>query len=204
MTPCAAANRPCTSPTTKRPRCWWATRCRRRPSTCWPPTPSCRRRAWSAMLRVLADAAGSTGMCGGQAIDLASVGISLTLAQLEHMHQLKTGALLRASVMLGALAGARYRRRRSWRRWTPIRTRSAWRSRWSTTSSTRRPIRPRSAKPPARTPPPTSRPMCRSWAWSLPRAGANFAGHAHEALAPFGEQGRRLRELADLIVQRKA
>jgi farnesyl diphosphate synthase len=35
-------------------------------------------------------------MCGGQAIDLDSVGLSLTLAQLEQMHQLKTGALLRA------------------------------------------------------------------------------------------------------------
>lgn len=57
------------------------------------------------MLRLLADAAGSAGMCGGQAIDLDSVGISLTLEQLERMHQLKTGALLRASVVLGAMAG---------------------------------------------------------------------------------------------------
>ena len=58
-----------------------------------------------AMVRVLATAAGSTGMCGGQAIDLASVGLSLTRNELEHMHRLKTGALLRASVFLGALAG---------------------------------------------------------------------------------------------------
>ncbi|MFC3109808.1 polyprenyl synthetase family protein [Undibacterium arcticum] len=57
------------------------------------------------MLRLLAHAAGSNGMCGGQAIDLASVGVSLSLAQLEQMHQLKTGALLRASVLLGAMAG---------------------------------------------------------------------------------------------------
>ena len=57
------------------------------------------------MLRLLADAAGSSGMCGGQAIDLASVGIALNLEQLERMHQLKTGALLRASVLLGALCG---------------------------------------------------------------------------------------------------
>jgi len=57
------------------------------------------------MLRLLADAAGSAGMCGGQAIDLDSVGLSLTLEQLERMHQLKTGALLRASVVLGAMAG---------------------------------------------------------------------------------------------------
>ena len=57
------------------------------------------------MLRLLAEAAGSKGMCGGQAIDLDSVGISLTLEQLERMHQLKTGAMLRVSVLLGALAG---------------------------------------------------------------------------------------------------
>lgn len=57
------------------------------------------------MLACLARAAGSRGMCGGQAIDLASVGIALAREQLEQMHRLKTGALLEASVMLGALAG---------------------------------------------------------------------------------------------------
>lgn len=58
-----------------------------------------------AMLRLLAEASGSVGMCGGQAIDLASVGLSLSLAELEQMHRLKTGALLRASVLLGAWCG---------------------------------------------------------------------------------------------------
>jgi farnesyl diphosphate synthase len=58
-----------------------------------------------AMVRLLAQASGSLGMCGGQAIDLASVGLQLTLDELERMHRLKTGALLRASVLLGALAG---------------------------------------------------------------------------------------------------
>ena len=58
-----------------------------------------------AMVMLLARAAGSQGMCGGQAIDLASVGLALTLPELEQMHKLKTGALLRASVMLGATAG---------------------------------------------------------------------------------------------------
>ncbi len=57
------------------------------------------------MLSCLARASGSRGMCGGQAIDLASVGIALSRDQLEQMHRLKTGALLEASVMLGALAG---------------------------------------------------------------------------------------------------
>lgn len=56
------------------------------------------------MLRVLAAACGSHGMAGGQAFDLESVGEKLTLEQLERMHTHKTGALIRASVQLGALA----------------------------------------------------------------------------------------------------
>jgi len=55
-------------------------------------------------IRVLAQAAGSLGMAGGQAIDLASVGRVLSQDALQHMHQLKTGALLSASVTLGGLA----------------------------------------------------------------------------------------------------
>ena len=56
-------------------------------------------------LRLLADAAGSLGMAGGQGIDLDAVGKSLTLDTLENMHQRKTGALIRASVLLGAMSG---------------------------------------------------------------------------------------------------
>ena len=60
-----------------------------------------------AMLGALGRACGSEGMAGGQALDLAAVGRQLTLAELEHMHACKTGALIRASVQLGALiAGA--------------------------------------------------------------------------------------------------
>ena len=51
---------------------------------------------------LLARAAGATGMAGGQAIDLASVGIALDEPQLRQMHRLKTGALLQASVLMGA------------------------------------------------------------------------------------------------------
>lgn len=58
-----------------------------------------------SMVRMLAEAAGSVGMCGGQAIDLDSVGLSLTRPELERMHRMKTGALLRASVLLGAVCG---------------------------------------------------------------------------------------------------
>lgn len=57
--------------------------------------------------RLLAQAAGSLGMAGGQAIDLASVGKTLSQQELQQMHLLKTGALLAASVKLGGLvAGA--------------------------------------------------------------------------------------------------
>ncbi len=56
------------------------------------------------MLRVLAAACGSHGMAGGQAFDLEGVGKKLSLEQLERMHTHKTGALIRASVQLGALA----------------------------------------------------------------------------------------------------
>ncbi|MCP3708768.1 polyprenyl synthetase family protein [Paraburkholderia sp. CNPSo 3274] len=59
----------------------------------------------ASLVRELALASGSIGMAGGQAIDLASVGHSLTREQLETMHRLKTGALLRAAVRMGALAG---------------------------------------------------------------------------------------------------
>jgi len=58
------------------------------------------------LCRMLAQAAGFQGMAGGQAIDLASVGLPLTSAQLHDMHRLKTGALLQASVMMGARCGA--------------------------------------------------------------------------------------------------
>lgn len=56
------------------------------------------------MIARLARATGSIGMAGGQAIDLASVGAQLNLNELEDMHARKTGALIQASVALGALA----------------------------------------------------------------------------------------------------
>lgn len=60
----------------------------------------------AALMAELAAAAGTRGMCGGQAIDLAAVGSSMSRAELEQMHGMKTGALLRAAVRMGALAGA--------------------------------------------------------------------------------------------------
>jgi len=58
------------------------------------------------MIRLLAFASGSRGMAGGQAFDLANVGVTLTLPELEFMHIHKTGALIRAAIQLGALCGS--------------------------------------------------------------------------------------------------
>ncbi|WP_293932552.1 polyprenyl synthetase family protein [Iodobacter sp.] len=57
------------------------------------------------MVNILARASGSLGMCGGQGIDLYSVGQALSLPELERMHGLKTGALIRAAVLLGSYCG---------------------------------------------------------------------------------------------------
>jgi farnesyl diphosphate synthase len=62
-------------------------------------------RTQASLCRLLARAAGHAGMAGGQAIDLAAVGKSLTESELRQMHRLKTGALLQASVMMGAACG---------------------------------------------------------------------------------------------------
>ena len=56
-------------------------------------------------LRTLADASGAGGMCGGQALDIDATGRLQTLDELQRMHALKTGALIRAAVRMGALGG---------------------------------------------------------------------------------------------------
>ena len=58
------------------------------------------------MVKILAAAAGSRGMAGGQQIDLESTGQTLTLPELEFMHIHKTGAVIRAAVLLGGSCGA--------------------------------------------------------------------------------------------------
>jgi len=58
-----------------------------------------------AACALLARAAGASGMAGGQAIDLANVGRAMSLPELEKMHRMKTGALIRAAVGLGACCG---------------------------------------------------------------------------------------------------
>ena len=85
-------------------RCWPATRCRPRHSRSLR-TGALPASQTAALIRELAHASSTTGMCGGQAIDLAAVGTTPTIAELERMHRMKTGALLRAAVLMGALSG---------------------------------------------------------------------------------------------------
>ncbi|HJS22089.1 MAG TPA: farnesyl diphosphate synthase [Steroidobacteraceae bacterium] len=56
------------------------------------------------MIQLLAEASGTDGMAGGQALDLAAVGRHLTVEELENIHRRKTGALIRASVLMAAMA----------------------------------------------------------------------------------------------------
>lgn len=157
-----------------------------------------------AMLRVLASAAGSAGMCGGQAIDLDSVGISLSLEQLERMHQLKTGALLRASVVLGALAG----------RDVGVDEREAL-DRYANAiglafqvvddvldATADSATLGKTAGKDAAANKPTY--VSILGLEESKRLAEKLRREAHDALAPFGEKALRLRELANLIVQRKA
>lgn len=57
------------------------------------------------LIETFAQACGSRGMAGGQAVDLGNVGKTITLPELEYMHILKTGALIRASILMGAACG---------------------------------------------------------------------------------------------------
>lgn len=158
----------------------------------------------AAMLRVLAQASGSAGMCGGQAIDLDSVGLNLTLEQLEQMHQLKTGALLRAAVVLGALAGkdlaaADLAALETYSRAIGLAFQVVDDVLDATADSAT--LGKTAGKDAA-----DNKPTYVSILGLAPsRALAETLRlEAHAALAPFGEKALRLRELADLIVQRKA
>ena len=71
-----------------------------------PESPAIPASVQATLCRLLARAAGHAGMAGGQAIDLASVGRSLREDELREMHRCKTGALLQASVMMGAACGS--------------------------------------------------------------------------------------------------
>jgi hypothetical protein len=97
-----------------------------------------------AMIANLARASGSLGMAGGQALDLESEGKTLDLVMLENIHIHKTGALIRASVNMGALACPTSRGTRR-RRWTTTPSASVWPFRSRMTCSTWRATPPSSA-----------------------------------------------------------
>jgi farnesyl diphosphate synthase len=155
------------------------------------------------MLRILAIACGSRGMAGGQAIDLASVGQSLTVPELEYMHIHKTGALIRASVALGArssnsLDHAQLERLDHYANCVGL----AFQvvddvlDQESSTATLGKTVGKDAAN---------NKPTYVS-ALGLARAKAlaeQLRADAHEALSALGAAARRLRELADFIVLRK-
>ena len=157
-----------------------------------------------AMLACLARAAGSLGMCGGQAIDLDSVGIALSREQLEQMHRLKTGALLDASVMLGAIAGK-----------SLIETESASLTAYSAAvglafqvvddildaTADSATLGKTAGKDAANNKPTYVSILGLEASLAL---AEKLRQDAHQALQPWGDSAQRLKELADLIVQRKA
>jgi farnesyl diphosphate synthase len=157
-----------------------------------------------AMLSRLAQAAGSHGMCGGQAIDCAAVGQALTLQELEHMHNLKTGALLEAAVMLGAWAGK-----------TLLAAESLALHAYSQaiglafqvvddildTTADSATLGKTAGKDAAHNKPTYVSLLGLDASLAL---AEKLRQDAHSALLPFGDGATRLRELADLIVQRKA
>jgi farnesyl diphosphate synthase len=158
----------------------------------------------AAMLRLLAQAAGSGGMCGGQAIDLDSVGVSLALDQLERMHQLKTGALLRAAVLLGALCGKQLAPEElaaldTYSNAIGLAFQVVDDVLDATADSAT--LGKTAGKDAAANKPTYVSILGLEQSRVL---AEKLRCEAHQALAPFGEQARRLRELADLIVQRQA
>jgi farnesyl diphosphate synthase len=155
------------------------------------------------MLRILAVACGSRGMAGGQAIDLASVGQSLSVPELEYMHIHKTGALIRAAVALGArasqaLAPAQLERLDHYAKCVGL----AFQvvddvlDRESSTATLGKTVGKDAAN---------NKPTYVS-ALGLARAKSlaeELRVDAHEAIAPLGGAAQRLRDLADFIVLRK-
>jgi len=154
------------------------------------------------MLRVLAAAAGSRGMAGGQQIDLDAVGRALGVAELEAMHIHKTGALIRAAVRLGAACG------------TVDSAARARLDRYADSVGLAFQVVDDvlDAEAPSATLGKTAGKDARQGkptyvsVMGLPRArelAQELRQNAHEALAPLGARARRLRELADFIVLRK-
>ncbi len=156
------------------------------------------------MVRILAVASGSRGMAGGQAIDLANVGVmSISLPELEMMHIHKTGALIRAAVALGArcaggLSPADLERLDGYAKCVGL----AFQvvddilDAEGTTAS----LGKTAGKDAAQNKPTYVTLMGADRAKEL---AAQLRAEAHAAIAPFGARGLRLAQLADFIVLRK-
>ncbi|MGE5096542.1 MAG: polyprenyl synthetase family protein [Betaproteobacteria bacterium] len=155
------------------------------------------------MLHLFAVACGDGGMAGGQAIDLESVGKPLTLPELEYMHILKTGALIRASVLLGAYCG---------RVLTPEELERLDRyakciglafqvvddildEEGDAATLGKTAGKDKAAGKPTYT--------SLMGLADARRFAGDLLSHAHEAVAPFETRAARLRELADFIVHRR-
>lgn len=157
-----------------------------------------------AQVQVLARASGSVGMCGGQAIDLESVGLALNREELEQMHRLKTGALLRAAVLLGAQAGEHLDQERlaaldAYARAIGLAFQVVDDILDATADSAT--LGKTAGKDAADNKPTYVSILGLEASRQL---AEQLRQDAHTALLPFGEKAQRLRELADLVVQRKA
>jgi farnesyl diphosphate synthase len=156
------------------------------------------------MVNMLAQAAGSLGMCGGQAIDLASIGLQLSLPQLEQMHRLKTGALLRAAILLGASCGrqltpAQHEALETYGAAIGLAFQVVDDILDATADSAT--LGKTAGKDAADNKPTYVSILGLEQSRVLAR---KLRDDAHQALLPFGDNALRLRQLADLIVQRQA
>lgn len=155
------------------------------------------------MVALLAQAAGSRGMAGGQAIDLAAVGRQLSVEELEFMHIHKTGALIRAAVLLGAhcaegLAPPQIERLDHYAKIAGLlfQVVDDLLDREAATATLGKTAGKDAQQNKATYVTVLGAVRAREFA-------ADLHAQAKEALAPFGDEARRLRELTDFIVVRK-
>jgi len=153
------------------------------------------------MLHLLAAASGSRGMAGGQAIDLAAVGQQLTVSELEYMHVHKTGALIRAAVLLGAHCGEAMpdALERLGRFANRIGLLFQVVDDILDTEASTATLGKTAGKDAAQNKPTYVNILGASEAKAM---ASKLRQDAHEALAPFGESAGRLHELTDFIVER--
>lgn len=155
------------------------------------------------MLDMLAAAAGSRGMAGGQAIDLEAVGGQLSIAELEDMHIHKTGALIRASVLMGALCSpalqeAEFGHLDRYARWMGLAF-QVWDDILDVEGTTEELGKPQGSDQ-ARNKP--TYPAILGVAESKERA-REFLGRALQSLEPLGSRGQLLAALANYVVSRR-